>query len=180
MYRFLLVDDEINISKALRRLLLNNAIAPQLPEFMVTIHDSPKRALDWAVDQRVDLVISDYRMPGMDGVTFLTQLKEMQPDIACLLLSANADMQGVTRAINDVGIFRFLIKPWNDRQLKEAISEALKSQALVIENRRLADEVRVQNGVISKHELELARLEEASPGITRVRWSEDGGVLLEP
>jgi len=41
MYRFLLVDDEINISKALRRLLLNNAIAPQLPEFMVTIHDSP-------------------------------------------------------------------------------------------------------------------------------------------
>ena len=180
MYRFLLVDDEINVSKALRRLLLNNAITPHLPEFTVTIHDSPEQALCWAADHKVDVVISDYRMPVMDGVTFLTRMKEVQPDTALLLLSANADMEGVTRAINEVGIFRFLSKPWNDNQLKGAVADALRSQALLLENRRLADEVRLQRGVISKHELELKRLEETSPGITRVRWSDDGGVLLEP
>lgn len=180
MYRFLLVDDEINISRALRRLLLNKAIAPQLPEFTVTVHDSPQQALGWAADHKVDLVISDYRMPMLDGVTFLTRMKELQPDSALLLLSANADIEGVTRAINDVGIFRFLSKPWVDTQLKGAVADALKAQAPLLENRRLADEVRLQRGVISKHELALKRLEETSPGITRVRWSEDGGVLLEP
>ncbi len=180
MYRFLLVDDEVNVSKALHRLLLNNAVAPQLPEFMVTIHDGPEKALRWAVGQKVDIVFSDYRMPMMDGVTFLARMKELQPDATLLLLSANADLKGVTRAINDVGIFRFLSKPWNDCQLKEAVVDALKSQALLLENRRLADDVRLQRGVISKEEFELQRLEEASPGITRVRWSEDGGVLLEP
>jgi len=180
MYRFLLVDDEINVSRALRRLLLNKAIVPQLPEFTVIMQDSPEQALSWVVDNRVDVVISDYRMPVMDGVTFLTRIRELQPDTARLLLSANADMEGVTRAINDVGIFRFLSKPWNDNQLKGAVADALKSQALLLENRRLADEVRLQRGVISRHEIELKRLEETSPGITRVRWSEDGGVLLEP
>jgi len=180
MYRFLLVDDEINVSKALRRLLLNTAIVPQLPEFTVVIHESPEQALFWAAEHKVDVVISDYRMPVMDGVTFLARIKEAQPDTALLLLSANADLEGVTRAINDVGIFRFLTKPWNDNQLKGAVADALKSQALLLENRRLADEVRLQRGVISKQELALKQLEETSPGITRVRWSEDGGVLLEP
>jgi len=118
-------------------------------------------------------------MPVMDGVTFLTRIKELQPDAALILLSANADIEGVARAINDVGICRFLSKPWIDAQLKAAVADALKTQALLLENRRLADEVRLQQGVISKQEIELKRLEATSPGITRVRWSEDGGVLLE-
>ena len=83
------------------------------------------------------------------------------------------------RAINHAGIFRFVSKPWSDHDLKTAIIDVLAHRGLILENRRLADEVRSQRGVISRQQLELERLEIESPGITQVRWSEDGGVLLQ-
>src|SRR5207248_8600520 len=74
---------------------------------------------------------------------------------------------------------RFISKPWSDHDLKAAIIDVLAHRNLLLENRRLADEVRSQRGVISRQQLELQRLEMESPGITQVRWSEDGGVLLQ-
>ena len=127
----------------------------------------------------IDLVISDYRMPEMDGASFLTQVKEVQPDSARMILSACTDMQGIVRAINDAGIFRFVSKPWSDADLKVSILQVLAHRDLLLENRRLANELRLKRGVISRQQLELERLEAESPGITRVRWTEDGGVLLE-
>jgi response regulator RpfG family c-di-GMP phosphodiesterase len=112
-------------------------------------------------------------------VSFLTRVKELQPDTARIILSACTDMEGIVRAINEAGIFRFVSKPWSDAELKAIVLQVLAHRELLLENRRLADEVRCQRGVISKQQLELERLEAESPGITRVRWSEDGGVLLE-
>jgi response regulator RpfG family c-di-GMP phosphodiesterase len=88
-------------------------------------------------------------------------------------------MEGIVRAINDAGIFRFVSKPWSDDDLKMTIMDVLAHRNLMLENQLLADEVRRQRGLISKQQLELERLELESPGITRVRWTEDGGVLLE-
>ena len=88
-------------------------------------------------------------------------------------------MQGIVRAINDAGIFRFVSKPWSDADLKVSILQVLAHRDLLLENRRLANELRLKRGVISRQQLELERLEAESPGITRVRWTEDGGVLLE-
>jgi len=110
---------------------------------------------------------------------FLTRVKELQPDAARIILSACTDMDGIIRAINHAGIFRFVSKPWSDHDLKAAIIDVLAHRNLLLENRRLADEVRSQRGVISRQQLELERLEMESPGITQVRWSEDGGVLLQ-
>ncbi|MEP6679192.1 MAG: response regulator, partial [Betaproteobacteria bacterium] len=118
------------------------------------------------------------RMPEMDGAAFLTRVKEIRPDTARIILSACADLDGIARAINDAGIFRFVTKPWSDPELKGAIVDVLAFRGLQLENRRLANEVRRQRSTISRHELELERLERESPGITHVRWSEDGGVLL--
>jgi response regulator RpfG family c-di-GMP phosphodiesterase len=88
-------------------------------------------------------------------------------------------MDGIIRAINHAGIFRFVSKPWSDHDLKTAILEVLAHRKLLIENRRLADEVRSQRGVISRQQLELERLEMESPGITQVHWTDDGGVMLQ-
>jgi response regulator RpfG family c-di-GMP phosphodiesterase len=137
------------------------------------------QALSYVTDHRVDLVISDYRMPDMDGAAFLTRVKALQPDSARIILSACTDMDGIIRAINHAGIFRFVSKPWSDQDLKAAIIDVLAHRHLLLENRRLADEVRSQRGVISRQQLELERLEKESPGITRVRWSDDGGVMLQ-
>jgi response regulator RpfG family c-di-GMP phosphodiesterase len=94
-------------------------------------------------------------------------------------MSACSDIEGIIRAINHAGVFRFVSKPWTDPDLKAAILEVLEHRALLLENRRLADELRAQRNVITRQQLELERLERETPGITKVRWTEDGGVLLE-
>ncbi len=150
MTNLLIVDDEANVLSALRRMLLNPAAAPALLEPHLTAFTSPVEALEHVAHHRVDLVISDYRMPGMDGVSFLTRVKELQPDTARIILSAFADMEGIVRAINEAGIFRFVSKPWSDAELKAIVAQVLAHRELLVENRRLADQVRCQKGVISQ------------------------------
>jgi len=179
MASLLIVDDEPNVLNALRRMCQNRAALPVIPDPSVTTFTSPEAAIDYIRDHRVDLVISDYRMPEMDGATFLTRVKSLQPDAARIILSACADMDGIARAINEAGIFRYVTKPWSDHELKAAIVDVLAFRNLQLENRRLANEVRHHRGVISRQQLELEKLEQESPGITRVRWSEDGGVMLQ-
>ncbi|MEO8487505.1 MAG: response regulator [Betaproteobacteria bacterium] len=180
MSRLLLVDDEPNVLSALRRMCMNAAALPALDDPHVTTFTSPADALYYLRSHPVDLVISDYRMPGMDGAAFLSRVKDLQPETARILLSACADMDGIVRAVNEADIFRFVSKPWSDAELKASIVDVLAHRALLAENRRLADELRAQHCVVLRQKLALERLEAESPGITRVRWSEDGAVMLEP
>lgn len=179
MPALLIVDDEPNVLNALRRLCQNGTILPAIADPSITTFTSPLAALKHVEEHRLDLVISDYRMPDMDGAMFLARVRELQPDAARIIMSACSDIDGIVRAVNHAGIFRFVTKPWSDPDLKAAINEVLAHRGLLLENRRLADELRAQRGVITRQQLELARLERESPGITRVRWSADGGVLLE-
>jgi response regulator RpfG family c-di-GMP phosphodiesterase len=115
----------------------------------------------------------------MDGVAFLKAMREIQPDAVRFILSGFADLGGLIGAINEARIHRFISKPWDDYALIADIRQALEFRNLQIENQRLADQVRHQQGLISHQELELARLEAESPGITKVRRRADGGILLE-
>ena len=180
MYRILLVDDEPNVLSALKRVISTIPAEdldcePAQIELFTSVH----AALERIDGVSVDLVISDYRMPEMSGVDFLLKVVERQPDVARLILSGYADFEGLMDAINKVQVFRFISKPWHDFELKSAIVQALATRALVMENVRLADLVRSQKANISRHEAELLRLEAESPGITRIRRSEDGGILLD-
>ena len=180
MYRILLVDDEANVLSALRRVLM--AIPPaeldgEKPE--VETYTSAGEALRRIRTIPVDLVVSDYRMPEMSGVDFLTQAIEAQPEVARLILSAYADLNAVLSAVNQVQVFRFISKPWHDVEMKSAVVQALATRRLLQENRRLADVVRQQRGQLSKQEAELRRLEQESPGITRLKRAPDGGIILD-
>lgn len=181
MYRIILVDDEQNILSALRRLFVSPSLQDAgSPKFQVETFTSPQQALRRAGDGVVfDLVISDYRMPEMDGVAFLKAFKSIQPNAERLILSGYADLEALVGAINEAQIFRFIAKPWHDYELKSAVEQALAHRDLLRENQRLADQVRLQLGVISKQEMALRRLEEESPGITKVHWGEDGSVMLD-
>ena len=179
MSSLLIVDDEPNVLSAMRRLCQNAAILPAIPEPSIATFTSPVDALAHLDHHRVDIVISDYRMPQMDGASFLARVKLLHPDTARIIMSACSDIDGIVRAVNHAGIFRFVSKPWTDPDLKATIIEVLAHRRLLIENRDLADEVRAQRDLILRQQLELERLERESPGITKVRWTEDGGVLLE-
>ncbi|MES2013315.1 MAG: response regulator, partial [Pseudomonadota bacterium] len=82
-------------------------------------------------------------------------------------------------AINEAKIQRFIAKPWDDYCLRTDILQALELQSLQMENKRLASEVRHQQGVISLQDLELSRLEMETPGITKVKRTADGYVILD-
>lgn len=179
MPRLMLVDDEVNILSSLRRAL--NA-APEGTfdgQLVVETFQNPLDALARARDQAFDLVVSDYRMPQLDGVAFLEQLRVLQPNIARLILSGYADLKALVAAINRAEIFRFIGKPWNDQDLALTIRQSLEHRALVLENARLADLVRVQQGKLSRNEVALRRLEEQYPGLTKVQRQPDGSIDLD-
>ncbi len=181
MSRILIVDDDESILKALRRLL---SITPctageETYTLTVDIFSSPQDALEKARHTAYDLVLSDYRMPVMNGVQFLKAFREIQPDAARLILSGYADLNGLIAAINEAGISRFISKPWNDYELVSAIGQALALREMTLINQNLADHTRLAMGAISAEDIERKRLEAAEPGITKVIWGPDGSVLLD-
>lgn len=179
-YRIMLVDDEVNILNALRRGLSSGPeAASEGHSLEIETFSSPIEALRRADYIPFDLVMTDYRMSEMNGVEFLVNFKQIQPNTVRLILTGYADLDGMIGAINDAQIFRFIAKPWHDFELRAAVMQALSFRYLMMENQRLADLVRAQQGRLTKQELELRRLEEQSPGITKVNWGPDGSVLLD-
>lgn len=172
MRRILLVDDEENVLKSLRRLLRSES-------FEVEICSNPLEAIARAKVVSFDLVVSDYRMPQMDGVSFLKEFRQLQPDAIRLILSAYTDLSALLGAINEAQIYRFVSKPWNDQELLVTLAQALEFRDLLLENQRLADQVREQQGIISRQELALKDLEREHPAIAHVDRDEDGAIILD-
>jgi two-component system probable response regulator PhcQ len=176
MRRFLLLDDEINVLHALQRTLRRKNGDRDLK---IEIFTDPQQALERIGEMTFDLVISDYRMPTMNGVEFLKVVKGVQPDAVRLMLSAFSEFGAVVNAVNEAEVFRYIAKPWEAAELEEVIRLALARRDQTMEDRRLADEVRVKRGELTPQELEAKRLEEDEPGITKVKWGPDGSVYLE-
>lgn len=179
--RILIVDDDESILKALRRLLAMTpcTVGDETLRLAVDSFTSPAEALEKARSTPYALVLSDYRMPGMNGVQFLKIFRDLQPDASRLILSGYADLNGLIGAINEAGICRFISKPWNDYELTATLGQVLTMRELMLENQRLADQVRLTKGDISAEEIERRRLEAMEPGITHVTWGPDGSVLLD-
>ncbi len=178
LVRLLLVDDEPNILRSLER-QLRTISRGDGPAYHIETCSSPVVALVSAGESAFDLVISDYRMPEMNGIAFLRAFRGLQPTAARLILSGQTDLAGMIGAINEAGIMRFLAKPWEEAELVFAVETALRERSLLLENQRLADELRASLNIVARQEAELMRLERESPGITRVSRDADGAVLLE-
>ncbi len=114
----LFVDDELPILKAIRRLFRE---AP----YQVMTSPDPQAALELIPEYRPEVIVSDYRLPGMDGVTFLQEAERVWPDCVRILLTGYADVATAQEAINDARVFRFLTKPWKELELHGAIQSAL-------------------------------------------------------
>ncbi|GHD41239.1 Response regulator c-di-GMP phosphodiesterase, RpfG family, contains REC and HD-GYP domains [Marinobacter persicus] len=127
--KVLLVDDEENILRSLQRVLRRE------PWELTTVI-SGEDALAVLAEQKFDLVISDARMPGMDGPTLLAEIRRKYPWCIRILLTGYADITSTISAINDGQIYRYISKPWDDDELRLVIRQALAFQHS--ERRRLA------------------------------------------
>ncbi|GAA0845296.1 hypothetical protein GCM10009113_18250 [Marinobacter szutsaonensis] len=171
MIKIQLVDDERNILSALRRLLK--------PEgWEVHTYDNVEEALGSLLEHEYAVIISDYRMPTADGVTYLQFAKQRQPDAIRLVLSAYGDRDSMIKAINQAEVHRYLSKPWEDHEVVSAIRSAIDLYQLKKENQRLRQENDRQKDMLRAREEELLRLEAENPGITRVQRDADGSVLI--
>jgi len=116
--RILCVDDERNILRSLTRPFLDD------PYEILTAPSGAERLLILAQSGTVPVVISDYRMPGMNGVEFLSEVRKRWPETVRIVLSGYADTGAIVSAINEGQIYRFVAKPWNEDELRVAVANA--------------------------------------------------------
>lgn len=144
----LCVDDESNILSALRRVL-------RAAGYQVLMATSGDAALETLRSGFVDAVISDMRMPGMDGATLLEQVHAGWPQVVRILLTGQADMNSTVAAINRGRILRYLAKPWDEPELLATVREGIERLALEREKLRLEALTQRQNEELRSLNLEL-------------------------
>ena len=136
--KVLCVDDEVNILKSLRRLFITEPL-----ELMAA--SSGAEALELMNHHQFDLIISDMRMPSMDGAEFLTRAYQIQPESYRILMTGYADIQSTIAAVNSGKISRYIAKPWNNQELIIAVQDGLKLVMLQKHNHALQQQVLEQN-----------------------------------
>jgi DNA-binding NtrC family response regulator len=130
----MIVDDEQIVVGALQAFLELDT------EHLVLPYTSPLAALERLEADPVHVIVADFMMPEMDGVTFLTRARERQPEATRILLTGYADKQNAIRAINEAGLYHYLEKPWDNEALKLIIRNGVERSAMFIElHRRIAE-----------------------------------------
>lgn len=162
--RILLVDDETLVLMALKRSLYEE-------DLEIVTATSAEQALLLMTERPFKVVISDERMPGLQGSDFLTQIRDLYPATIRMMLTGHATLEAAMRAVNGGEIYRFFSKPWNDQELIFSLRSAIEKFDLEAENRRLLT-------VVQSQAMELKALERRYPGIGQVKRDSQGAVFL--
>lgn len=163
-YKVLVVDDESWIRRNIQRILENEGIK-------VILADSGQAALTLLSQEKVDLVLTDHRMPRMTGIELLEVVKQKYPDVSRMVVTGFADLQLALDAINKVEIHRMLLKPYSRGQMVSAVRELL--------------ELRAESGNVPALDLARARkaamedLRDRHPGIQNVERDRMGRVIID-
>ena len=141
-----LVDDEDMVVTSIKSFLTLET------DYEVAGFTAPEDALRYIEANRVDVVVSDYLMPDMDGISFLAKVKDIQPEATRILLTGYADKENAIKAINDVGLYQYIEKPWENEDLKIVLRNGLEKRLLM---KKLEDKI----GEVNKAHGELINLQ---------------------
>ncbi|MBW2576224.1 MAG: response regulator [Deltaproteobacteria bacterium] len=164
-HTILIVDDEELVLEFIKRTLADD-------DYNILTALSGQEGLDKLKNHEVNMIISDYKMPEMNGLEFLEKVKIAYPGILTIMLTIHADIEIAIQAINQAGIYKFILKPWDDTDFKITIKRALESLQVVKERNFLMEKVKT-------HEAILRDLEKKYPGISKVERDENGFVLSQ-
>jgi len=142
-YRILLVDDEPNVLSSLRRVFRRE-------NYQIESAMSGEEALQVLSQNEFQLMISDFKMPNMDGAELLKEVKNQHPKIIRIMLTGYADTNAVMGAINEGAVYKFILKPWNDDDLRVTVALALQQYDLLQKNEQLQHENHHQHTQLKK------------------------------
>lgn len=162
-HSILIVDDEVDFLSSIQRALRKEP-------YQVLVADNGPEALQILKNKAVSLVISDYMMPEMDGLALIKQIHTDHPRILTIMLTALSEIDIAMRAINEAGVYKFMLKPVEINSLKVLLQRALESFDLITENEELLQKIKNRDAV-------LEELERKNPGITSVERDDDGNIL---
>lgn len=142
----IIVDDESMITTTL------SALIKMVLKISVKTFNDPVEALESEdlLSQKADLIISDFMMPGMNGLEFLKGVKEKNPDAVRILLTGYADKENAIRSINEVGLYYYMEKPWDNEALIKIIQNGLEKKELTDNLKEKYDELEESNQEINR------------------------------
>ena len=162
-HTILVVDDDKLFVEYIQRVLSGES-------YNIIAGSSGQEGLEILEKQHVSMVISEYKIPLMSGLEFLEKVRIIYPDILTIMVTDHADIKLVIKAINEAGVYKFLLKPWDDIDFKNTIKKTLESLQVIKERDMLIRKVKT-------HEATMNDLEKRYPGITKVERDEDGCIL---
>ncbi len=159
-HRVLIVDDEENVLKALKRTFMEDG-------YRIDTYSSPLDALGFIEKEKVSAIISDFKMPDMNGLDFLLKTREKLPDCVRVILTGHANLDTAIKAINSGAVYGYLTKPWDNDEIRIFLRNALKNYDLERENKRLAGLLDMRNKELEEINKNLeARVKEQTRFIT--------------
>ena len=161
----LIVDDEELILKSIARALRNE-------NYNTLTARNAAEGFAVLKDYDVHLVISDQNMPGMKGLDFLKRVQREYPKTLTIMLTAQAELDVAMDAINEAGVYKFILKPWDDNALKVTVRRALETMELIWERDTLLQQVKTQDAI-------LQELEKIYPDIGKVERDKDGYIVID-
>lgn len=120
-YGVLIVDDDEAVVHSLMRTLRS-------VHYDIKAVDNGESALEYMKEHKVDLIISDYKLRGMNGVDFLEAVNKKHAEVVAILLTGQADLQIAADAVNRLSLYKFFVKPWDNSELQTAVKEAFRKR----------------------------------------------------
>ncbi len=126
-------------------------------EYNVPTFESPKKALEYITGNEINLVISDYLMPDMTGIEFLSEVRKIKPQVPRIILTGYADKENAIKAINDVGLYQYIEKPWSNDDLLIVIRNGLEKQKLLSKLTEKIGEINVAYSELQSLQTEIVK-----------------------
>ena len=152
--KIVVVDDEKIVTSAFKTLLKVEGFSD------AHFFNSPKEALAFLTENQPDLVVSDFLMPEMNGLEFLSEVKKLYPEVSKILLTGYADKENAIKAINEIGLYRYIEKPWNNDDLIINIKNGIERSYLLSELRQKIAELEVAKKELEKYSHNLEQIVE--------------------
>src|SRR5574344_246130 len=150
--KIVIVDDEEIVTSPLKILLEVEGFND------INTFNNPKNAIKFLKDNKPDLIISDFMMPEMSGLEFLTEAKKYYAEVSMILLTGYADKENAIKAINQIGLYKYIEKPWDNNDLIINIKNGIERSHLLQHLRQKIDELEIANTKLENYSHNLEEI----------------------